>query len=569
MEFLLAHIQGNAFYELTAMLTLAALLGLVGQWLRQPMIVTFIAVGIIAGPSVLGLVEDAGYIALLAELGIAILLFLVGLKLDLALIRTLGPVALATGLGQVAFTAIIGFGLGLLLGLGPVVSVYVAIALTFSSTIIIVKLLSDKRETDSLHGRIAIGFLIVQDVVVVLAMIGLSAIGVGGGDGASESTGSRLLGIFIGAVIMLGLVALFVRYLADPLMRRVANSSELLLVFAIALATLLAALGHVLGFSMELGGLLAGVALASTPYREAIVSRLSSLRDFLLLFFFIALGSQLDLGLLGEQVAPALVLSVFVLIGNPLIVMVIMGYMGYTKRTGFLAGLTVAQISEFSLIFVAMGMSLNHVDASALGLVTLVGLITIVLSVYMITYSHTLYRWLEPYLSVFERRHLSVAAKPAEEEVHLEHRRYDAILYGYGRFGTEIANRLKEQGYRIAIVDFNPETVKHCRLDGMEAYYGDACDPDFVEHLPLSHTRWVISTLRGQDNAVSAEDPRLALMSALRRQGFDGQIALTTHKISDIEMLKDKGANLVFLPYRDAAGEASRLILESDVEARP
>ncbi|MEX2321784.1 MAG: cation:proton antiporter, partial [Saccharospirillum sp.] len=482
MDVLTSLIQGNAFYELTAMLTLAALLGLVGQWLRQPMIVTFIAVGIISGPSVLGLVEDAGYIALLAELGIAILLFLVGLKLDLALIRTLGPVALATGLGQVAFTAIVGFLLGLLLGLGPVVSIYAAIALTFSSTIIIVKLLSDKRETDSLHGRIAIGFLIVQDVVVVLAMIGLSAIGVGG-EGAGESTGSRLIGIVLGAVIMLGLVALFVRFFADALMRRVANSSELLLVFAIALATLLAALGHLLGFSMELGGLLAGVALASTPYREAIVSRLSSLRDFLLLFFFIALGSQLDLGLLGEQVAPALVLSVFVLIGNPLIVMAIMGYMGYTKRTGFLAGLTVAQISEFSLIFMAMGMTLNHVAASALGLVTLVGLITIVLSVYMITYSHTLYRWLEPYLGVFERRHLTNAEKPADEEVHLEHRRYDAILYGYGRFGSEIANRLKEQGYRIAIVDFNPETVKHCRLDGMEAYYGDACDPDFVEHL--------------------------------------------------------------------------------------
>ncbi len=564
---LLTHIHGNAFYELTAMLTLAAVLGLVGQWLRQPMIVTFIAVGILSGPSVLGLVEDAGYIALLAELGIAILLFLVGLKLDLALIRTLGPVALFTGLGQVIFTALFGFLLGLLLGLGPLVSIYVAIALTFSSTIIIVKLLSDKRETDSLHGRIAIGFLIVQDIVVVLAMIGLSAIGVGGDGG--ESTGSRLLGIGLGAMVMLGLVAVFIKYIADPLMRRVASSSELLLVFAIALATLLAALGHVLGFSMELGGLLAGVALASTPYREAIVSRLSSLRDFLLLFFFIALGSQLDLALLGDQVVPALVLSVFVLVGNPLIVMLIMGYMGYTKRTGFLAGLTVAQISEFSLIFMAMGLSLNHVEASALGLVTLIGLITIVLSVYMITYSHTLYRWLEPYLDVFERRPSQVAIAAisdttVEEEAHLKYKRYDAVLYGYGRFGSEIASRLTEQGYRIAIVDFNPETVKQCRLNGIEAYYGDACDPDFVEHLPLAHTRWVISTLRGQDHGVTAEDPRLALISALHHHGFEGQIALTTHKVSDIETLKDKGANLVFLPYRDAAGEATRLVLESD-----
>src|SRR5690606_30012298 len=135
-----------------------------------------------------------------------------------------------------------------------------------------------------------------------------------------------------------------------------------------------------------------------------IVSRLASLRDFLLLFFFIALGAQLDLRLLGDQILPAVLLSLFVLIGNPLIVMVIMGVMGYRKRTGFLAGLTVAQISEFSLIFVAMGMSLGHVAPEALGLVTLVGLVTIAMSVYMITYSHTLYAWLEPVLGLFERR---------------------------------------------------------------------------------------------------------------------------------------------------------------------
>ncbi|HEX7718231.1 MAG TPA: cation:proton antiporter, partial [Woeseiaceae bacterium] len=177
-------IAQSAFGEVAALLVMAAVVGFVGILLRQPLIVSFIAVGLIAGPSVLDVVRSDEQIDLLSQLGIAVLLFLVGIKLDTKLIRSLGAVSLLTGLGQVAFTAIIGFLIGLALGLDVITSLYVAVALTFSSTIIIVKLLSDKREIDSLHGQIALGFLIVQDIVVVLAMIVLSAIGIGTSDSA-------------------------------------------------------------------------------------------------------------------------------------------------------------------------------------------------------------------------------------------------------------------------------------------------------------------------------------------------------------------------------------------------
>ena len=317
-------IEGYLFYEIAALLVLAAGVGFLGLMLRQPLIVSFIAVGILAGPSALDLARSDQQIDLLAELGIALLLFLVGLKLDFNLVRTLGPVALVTGLGQVIFTTVFGFLIAVALGLDALTAIYVAIALTFSSTIIIVKLLSDKREIDALHGRIALGFLIVQDVVVVVAMIALSAIGVGGaatGDGAVADV-LAVLGYGLG---MLVFVLLFIRYIASPLVEQLARSPELLVSFAIGWAALLAAVGHYLGFGKELGGLLAGVSLASTPFREAIAARLASLRDFLLLFFFIALGASLDLSVLGASVGPAIVLSLFVLIGNPLIVLTIMG----------------------------------------------------------------------------------------------------------------------------------------------------------------------------------------------------------------------------------------------------
>ncbi len=545
----------SVFYEVAALLVLATVVGLIGVLLRQPLIVSFIAVGILAGPSMLDIARSDEQINLLAELGIAVLLFLVGLKLDVKLVRTLGAVALTTGLGQVAFTSIIGFLIGLALGLGVVTSLYVAVALTFSSTIIIVKLLSDKREIDSLHGRVALGFLIVQDLVVVLAMLVMSAIGAGA---QGDSAILDVLLVFAYGALMLVAVGLFIRYVAEPLVERLARAPELLVCFAIGWAALLAAAGDYLGFSKELGGLLAGVSLASTPFREALAARLAPLRDFLLLFFFIALGAGLDLSLLDQQIPLAIVFSLFVLIGNPLIVLVIMGTMGYRKRTGFLAGLTVAQISEFSLIFAAVGVSLGHIGGDTLGLITLVGLITISLSTYMITYSHHLYGWLEPFLGWSERRNT-----PREVVGDPEHTRghYDVLLFGLGRYGSAIARRLAQHGVSVLGVDFNPTVAKQMRQEGFHVAYGDATDPEFVASLPLAEVKWVVSAVPEHDTGITHEDARLGLIDALRNAGFAGRTAVTAHREAGAALLTDRGADLILQPFRDAADQAAQLIL--------
>ncbi|MGQ9777647.1 MAG: cation:proton antiporter domain-containing protein [Thermodesulfobacteriota bacterium] len=319
----------SIFGEIATLLLAAAAVGALSIWLRQPLILGYIFVGILVGPSMLGWVTARDQVDLLARMGIAILLFVVGLKLDLHLIRTLGPVALAIGLGQVIFTSVIGYFLALPLGLKQVEAFYVALALTFSSTIIIVKLLSDKREIDALHGRIAVGFLIVQDIVVVLVMIGLSAFGAAG---ASKEIGWTLFYLILKGFGFIVGVGLLMRYVFPLLLQQMARSLELLMLFAIAWAIFLAIVGDILGFSKEVGAFLAGISLASTRFREAISTRLISLRDFLLLFFFIDLGTKLELGQLGGQVGPAVVLSLFVLIGNPLIVMIIMGVMGYRRK---------------------------------------------------------------------------------------------------------------------------------------------------------------------------------------------------------------------------------------------
>ena len=277
------------FVEFALLLLICALVGAVFVRLRQPVLFAYIVVGIAVGPAVFGLVTAHDQIDLLAQVGVAVLLFAVGLKLDLHHIRHIGPVALATGLGQLAFTIVIGFALVLALGKGAMEALYVAVALTFSSTIIIVKLLSDKRELDSLHGRIAVGFLIVQDLAVVIAMMIMSALR-GIGDAAGEPAGLAAVLLSLGWRLAAAAVTMFVlmRWVLPALVAAMARSQELLLVFAIAWGVALAALGEWAGFSKEAGAFLAGFSLASTPYREAMNARLTGIRDFLLLYFFMA-----------------------------------------------------------------------------------------------------------------------------------------------------------------------------------------------------------------------------------------------------------------------------------------
>jgi Kef-type K+ transport system membrane component KefB len=534
----------TVFQQVAAILIVAVVVAVVARLLRQPLIIGFIAVGIIVGPIGLGIVEGAREVELLATLGISLLLFIVGLKLDLRLIRTLGPVALATGLGQVTFTSAIGFVLALALGFATVESVYIAVALTFSSTIIIVKLLTDKGETDQLHGRIAIGFLIVQDIVVVIVMIGLSAFG--RAEGVTDLP-IELLSVAVRGALFLGAIALASRYLLPPLLRRVAGMPELLVLFAVTWAVSLAAASDLLGFSEEVGAFLAGVALASTPFREALAARLGSLRDFLLLFFFVELGAYMDFGNAYEQIAPAVVLSLFVLVGNPVIVMVIMGVMGYRKRVGFLAGLTVAQISEFSLIFAALGVSLGHITGATLGLITTVGLITIGLSTYLILNSGQLYRRLEPWLGVFERH---APRDPALQSLDVEP---EVVIVGLGRYGGEMAITLATEGWSVLGVDFDPDALDRLRALGVSVAYGDVEDPDLPQVLPLARAAWVVSSVR-------IVDLSLSLVHALRMHGFDGRIAVAAERESDVELLRESGADLVLLPLRDAAGDAIRAL---------
>ncbi|MCW0191407.1 MAG: cation:proton antiporter [Rhodococcus sp.] len=533
----------HSFALIATILSITALAGLLATRLRQPMIVAFIGVGIVVGPVGTGWVVADSTIELLARMGIAVLLFLVGLRLDMHLIRMTGSIAVVTGLGQVVFTAAIGYLLCIGFGMDAVAALYVGLALAFSSTIIIVKLLSDTRELEQLHGRIAVGLLIVQDLVVILVMIAVNAFG-----RTTDSTvAAAVAGTALKGLGLLAAIAILMKFALPWLLRQVARSQELLVLFGIAYAVSVATVTEALGFSSEVGAFLAGVSLAATPYRDALGARMVSVRDFLLLFFFLDLGAGLDVAEAAGHMPQVVMLSLFVLVGKPLIVMVIMSAKRYPIRVGFATGLPLAQISEFSLILAALGLSLGHITATTVSVITVTGLVTIGGSTYLILYSRALYQRCERWLRVFDR------AGNRREEPTQTNPEVDIVLFGLGRFGRHIADQLSSTGHRVLAVDFDPQRLAANERDRVTVVFGSAEDLHFLQTLPLPQAKFVIST-------IALADVNTALLHGLHHYEYQGHVLMTAHTPHDAELLSRAGADLVLEPFSLAAEKADEIL---------
>ncbi len=531
------------FVELSIIIIIAVVIASIMRLLKQPLIIGYILTGIIVSPYFLNIVKSTEAIATFAQIGITLLLFMVGLNLNPRIIKDVGKVSLITGVGQVIFTSVIGFFIGRLLGFSTIVSMYIAVALTFSSTIIIMKLLSDKNDLETLYGRIAIGFLIVQDLIVILILMVISAI----------PTEINLTILALETVLKVSglLLLLFIIsvYIFPKITKVVAKSQEFLLLFSIGWCFAVATLFHYLNFSIEAGALLAGITLSLSPYHYEISSKMKPLRDFFIILFFIMLGSQMTFSNISQHIIPILIFSAFILIGNPLIVMILMGLLGYTKRNSFLAGLTVAQISEFSLILIALGVSVGHLTNEILSFVTIIGLITIAGSTYLILYANKIYPHLSKCLGIFERK-----GKKVDEHIYHKNEDYDIILFGYNRIGYSIVKTVQKMKKCLLIVDFNPDVIKRLITEKIPCIYGDVGDSEILERLELNKAEMVIST-------VPEEQDNLLLIKKTKEVNKKALIFVTANQVEEALTLYDAGADYVILPHL-LGGEHVSILLE-------
>jgi len=535
------------FVQISLIIVIAALVAIFVRSLRQPLIIGYIITGLLVGPYLFNIIQDTEAVNVFAEIGVALLLFIVGLGLNPRLIKEIGGVALAAGVSQVAFTSLVGFFVCRALGFLPTESAYLAVALSFSSTIIIVKLLSDKQALQKLHGKIALGFLLVQDVIAMFLLIFISAL-------AQGEDISRLVVVITLQGIALALLSVFASlYLLPRLSKIFTASSEFLALFSLAWGLGLASLFYKFGFSIEIGSLIAGITLSVSPYAVEISAKMKPLRDFFLILFFILLGSKLAIGEIQTLIVPALIFSLFILIVNPLIMMLIMGALGYRKRTGFLTGLTVAQISEFSIILIMLGIRVGNLDDYTLSLVTLVGLITITASTYLILYAEKIYPYFAPLLFLFERR--KTKAEPTTMTD------YEIMLFGYNRIGYDFTRAFKKLKQNFLVVDFDPQVIKTLRAEGIACQYGDADDGEFLDELPLGKIKLAVSTI--PDFATN-----LLLIKKIRRVNKPAIVMVISHNIREAEELYQNGASYVILPHFLGGNYASALIAKHGLNTK-
>lgn len=517
-------------FELAVVILIAAVLGLLARLLRQPLILAYLATGLLIGFLGFTHLIDQETFQVFSNLGVMFLLFLVGLEINYTSLRLVGRASVLVGLGQIIFTSAIGYFIAIALGFSPLTSIYLAVALTFSSTVIIVKLLSDKKDLNSLYGKISVGFLLVQDFVAIIILILLAGLNV-------QTAASPFLnaGLIIAEGIALFLVMWWLgRKVLPKIFDRIAHSGELLFLMSLAWLFLVAAAVSKIGFSIEIAGFLAGLALANSSERFQIASRVSSLRDFFILIFFAILGASVAVANLGGLAWPVVIFSLFVLIGNPLIVLVIMGLMGYRKRTSFFAGVTVAQISEFSLILMALGLKLGHVDQSAVALVSSVGIVTIALSAYLIIHADKIYKRISRVLAVFERRGATELDLPAVGF------QKPIVLIGCHRTGESIAASLPKND--LVVVDFDPDVVKKLREKDFAVLYGDARDREIFETAGMASARLIIST------SPDLED-NLTLLEELKDVSPRPKVVIRAETEADAKLAYAAGADYVLLPH--------------------
>lgn len=516
------------FYQLSLVMVIAAVVCLLARLLRQPMIIAYILTGFAVGPSFLNIIHDHEAFESFSQIGITLLLFIIGLGLNVAVIKNSGKPVMLTFVGMIAIVGSLGVGAGYLLGFTPNEAIIMGSALLFSSTIIVIKALSDKREQNRLYGQLAIGILLIDDIVATLALLYVSAI-----SGHAGGTNDILLLVTKGAILgaSLGIVG---GYIMPHLSKVFARNQELLYIFAIAWAFGIASAFYYAGFSIEVGALFAGVSVAHLPYVQAIATRLKPLRDFFIVLFFINLGEALKLDSLSSAIGPALIFSALALLTKPLAVLISLGLLGYTKQTSFKTALHVSQISEFSVILIVLAANTKLVSQEIVAIATLTALITIAVSAYLMKYDDELYRVFQKALGIFER------SQTKREIRALSH--YPLVLIGYHHGGHSFVETFRKMKKRYVVIDYNPDVIETLERQHINHLYGDVTDIELLEEIGLHKSELIISTLNNTET-------NLELAKHINDLKTGSVFICHATSLDNAEALYKAGASYVLMPH--------------------
>jgi len=519
-------------------IVVATALAYLARWARQPLLLAYIAAGVLIGPIGLCIISNADSIQALAEIGLVFLLFIVALEIDVGKLVQSGKAASVATLVQVAGSLLLAWGAAALLGYRGLPAVYLGIAAAFSSTMIVVKHLADRSELDTLPGRVILGILLAQDVLAVAVLAIQPSLG---GFSAGESSPIATLGLALvkGLALVAGTI-LAGRVVLPRLLHSVGTSPEVLLISGISWCFLVSWAAMQAGFSSAVGALLAGVSIANLPYTLDLVSKVRPLRDFFVTLFFVSLGMLLTVPTARVLIA-ALVLSVVVIVSRFLTIPAALRTLGYDNRVGVIGAIHLSQISEFALVIVLAGASAayRHIDSEIVSIVVLVLVITATLSTYLVQMSHDVARRLMRWTGgTLLEDGAAKASRHGTEDAPI-------VLVGCFRIGTSLVHGLLKAPRRFKVIDFNPEVHRELLRLQVPAVYGDISHLDTLEHAGVERAEILICSipddfLRGTTNR--------DLLAKLRKLNPTARIIVTAQSAPAALQLYAEGADYVAVP---------------------
>jgi len=519
----------SIFINIGLILGVAIAFSFLAQLLRQPLIVSYIITGVFCGPVFFNLINSSlDFFNILAEFGVVLLLFLVGLSINVDFLKKIGLTAAAIGVSQVLVTFLASWFPLLAFGFDKVTAAYLSIAVAFSSTIIVIKLLGEKKDLRSVYGRYTIGILLIQDIIAILIMILMPALG---GQGSLITS---LVFIFVKSLSLLLAVYFLARFVIPVFLKRIAGNGEFLFIFSLAWCFFMAGIGEWSGLSLEVGAIMAGLSLGSTMYQIEISARLKPLRDFFIVLFFVILGSEINFDNIGSSIAAGLALSLFVVFAKPLFLYLLFRIGKFTRRNSLLASLNGAQVSEFGFVLLFMASEAGHINNQAMATFTITALVTIFISSYLIKYNLEIYGKLKPILD-----YLGKDGNHTKKETMAQ---YDVLVFGYHRLGWKICESLKEIGETFAVVDFDPSAIKKMEERNIPHFFGDLVDVEFLEELDFSKVKMIISTLP------KSED-QIALIQHIRQINKKVLIISSLSHTGDLDHIYSSGADYVIVPH--------------------
>jgi Kef-type K+ transport system membrane component KefB len=547
MEFLqlINNLPGTLLIDIAILIIVATIIAFITRFFKQPLIPAYIITGLVLGPLGFKLINDTETIHAISEFGIAFLLFIVGLELNLKRLKHVGPVVLIGGVLQVILTYLFGQMIAVRLGFAPFEAVLMGLVLAFSSTMVVIKLLSDKDEMDTLHGKIILGILLMQDILVILALSLLMSAG------TITSVPALIANSLIYGGVLLLIAAVISKFIFPRIFAFAAKNQELLFLASITSLFLFAIIAELLHFSITIGAFIAGLAMANLPYRTDIIGKIKPLKTFFATIFFVSLGMQLNITFSLALLKIAAILFAAIFIVKPLIIYLITTLFGYEKRTAFLAGLSLGQVSEFSLIMISLPFVMGNISTETFSLVILLASVSMAVTAYLIEFKEQIYTFFEPILTF-----ISKILPIKQKKLHYQTRetKYSVVLIGKHRMGSVLFDSLNSLRKKVMVVDYNPDIIKSMINKRETCMYGDIATKEVLENLNLKQVKILIST-------VPSEKDSLYLINNVKQKNKKTKIFVTSNHLHQAKKLYKAGADYVILPQL-LSGEKVSLLLK-------